>query len=104
MAFSAPIPVSERLSISALRAGSPRSGDDSVPTMPRMNANGIDAIPGLDSGNHAKSAPGIIGGFQTDTAGERTIKARVDIRPPYMLHNAPRVLNRRQYSEYRIVG
>ena len=28
----------------------------------------------------------------------------VQIRPPYMLHSAPRVLNRAQYSEYTMVG
>jgi hypothetical protein len=39
-----------------------------------------------------------------DTAGEKMISTIVEIKPPYMLHNAQRVLNRRQYSENRIVG
>ncbi len=72
--------------------------------MPRMNASGIDTMPGLASGNQAKSTPGIIAVFAPDTAGEKTISTMVEIRPPYMLHSAPRVLNRFQYSEYTIVG
>src|ERR1700676_4413647 len=84
-AFSAPTPVSPRTSISALSTGSPRSPDVSVPTMPRMKASGMDTIPGLASGNHAKSTPGIIDVFAPDTAGENTISTRVEIKPPYML-------------------
>jgi hypothetical protein len=84
--------------------GSPRSGDVNVPTMPRRNASGMDTMPGLASGNQAKSMLGIIAVFAPDTAGEKTISTMVVIRPPYMLHSAPRVLNRCQYSEYRIVG
>ena len=103
-AFSDPTPVSARTSNSALISGSPRSGDVSVPTMPRMNASGIETMPGLASGNHAKSRLGSIAVFAPDTAGEKTISTIVEIKPPYMLHSAPRVLNRGQYSEYRIVG
>src|SRR5882757_10596821 len=103
-AFSAPTPVSARTSNSALTSGSPRSDDVSVPTMPRMKASGIDTMPGLASGNQAKSACGSIAVFAPDTAGEKTISTIVEIRPPYILHSAPRVLNRRQYSEYRMVG
>ena len=75
------------------------SEDDSVPTTPRMNASGIDTMPGLASGNQSKCAPGIIDVFVPDTAGEKMISTMQLIRPPYMLHSAPRVLNRRQYSE-----
>src|SRR3954447_11622110 len=98
-AFSAPIPVSERTSISAFRVGSPGTFDVTVPTMPSRNASGIDTIPGLASGNQAKATLGIIGVLARDTAGEKTINAGVEISPPYMLHSAPRVLNRFQYSE-----
>ena len=35
---------------------------------------------------------------------EKSIRMIDDASPPYMLHSAPRVLNRRQYNEYRIVG
>ena len=38
-----------------------------------MNANGIDTMPGLDSGNQSKLAPGIIDVFVPDTAGEKMI-------------------------------
>src|ERR1700732_790488 len=103
-AFSAPMPVSARTSISAVSAGSGDSREVNVPTIPRMNASGIDTIPGLAKGNHAKSECLSIDVGEPDTAGEKTISTIVEISPPYMLHNAPLVLNRRQYSEYRIVG
>src|SRR6185312_3741154 len=103
-AFSAPTPVSVRTSNSAFTSGLPRSDDVKVPTMPRMNASGIDTMPGLASGNQAKSTFGIIAVLAPDTAGEKMISTIVEISPPYMLHSAPRVLNRSQYSEYRMVG
>src|SRR6185312_5382082 len=103
-AFSAPTPVSARTSNSALISGSPRSADVRVPTMPRMKASGIDTMPGLASGNQAKSACGSIAVLAPDNAGEKTISTIVETSPPYILHSAPRVLNRDQYSEYRIVG
>ena len=81
-----------------------RSGEVSVPTIPRMNARGIDTMPGLASGNQAKSTLGSIAVLAPDTAGEKTISTIVEISPPYMLHSAPRVLNRCQYSENTIVG
>ncbi len=59
---------------------------------------------GLASGNQSKLAPGIIAALLPETAGEKTISTRQLIRPPYMLHRAPQVLNRFQYSEYTIVG
>src|SRR3954454_22384789 len=98
------MPVSARTSNSALSSGSPRSDDVSVPTTPSRNASGIDTMPGLASGNQAKSTLGSIAVFTPETAGEKMISTIVDSRPPYMLHNAPRVLDRAQYSEYRIVG
>ena len=61
-------------------------------------------MPGLASGNQAKSTCGSIAVLAPDTAGEKTISTIVEISPPYMLHSAPRVLNRDQYSEYRIVS
>ena len=67
--------------------------------MPSMKASGIDTMPGLDSGNQLKCSSGNIDVFAPDTAGEKMISTMQLIRPPYMLHNAPRVLNRRQYSE-----
>ncbi len=76
------------------------SREVSVPMMPSANASGMETMPGLASGKKAKSAPGIIAVLLPDTAGENTISTMVEIRPPYMLHSAPRVLNRFQYSEY----
>ena len=67
--------------------------------MPRTNASGIDTMPGFARGNQAKSALGNIAVFAPETAGEKTISTSVEISPPYMLHSAPRVLNRGQYSE-----
>ena len=67
--------------------------------MPRTNASGIETMPGLASGNQSKCAPGIIEVFVPDTAGEKMISTMQLISPPYMLHSAPLVLNRFQYSE-----
>ena len=39
-----------------------------------------------------------------DTAGDKKINSTQLIKPPYMLHSTPVVLNRFQNSEYRIVG
>ena len=39
-----------------------------------------------------------------DTTGESAMRMIADARPPYMLHSAPRVVNRFQNSEYTIVG
>ena len=61
-------------------------------------------MPGLFSGNIAKSTPGPNGVALPENTGEKMISTTALIRPPYMLITAPRVVNRRQKSEYRIVG
>src|SRR3954469_20744682 len=113
-AFSAPAPVSERTSISAYFSRLERSLLVIVPIQPSRNASGIETRPGLSSGNQWKSTEGsviidrlragFVGPGLPDTTGEKTISVIAVIRPPYMLHRAPRVLNRAQKSEYRIVG
>ena len=98
-------PVSARTSNSALISGSPRSGrrqraDDAE----RGTPAGSTRCRGWPAGTRRSPRSGSIAVFAPDTAGEKTISTIVEIRPPYMLHSAPRVLNRCQYSEYRIVG
>ena len=44
-----------------------------------MNASGIDTMPGLASGNQAKSMFGSIAVFAPDTAGEKMISTIVEI-------------------------
>jgi hypothetical protein len=64
-------------------------------------------IPGLLSGNQWKSTPCSIDELSPvvalmappETTGEKMIRMIADPSPPYMLHSAPRVLNRRQNSE-----
>src|SRR3954467_10791222 len=80
-AFSAPAPVRERTSISAYFFAS-CSLDRTVPSQPRMNAAGIETMPGLLSGNQAKSTVLIIDVLLPDTAGENTISTIVMARPP----------------------
>ena len=80
-----------------------------VPSQPRKNASGIETMPGLSSGNQWKSIDGVRDHRQAlpvagstglpDTTGEKMISVTQLISPPYMLHSAPRVLNRFQYSE-----
>ena len=72
--------------------------------MPSRKPTGIEMMPGLLSGNQWKSTPCTIGVGPPETAGENTISTTAVIRPPYMLITAPRVLNRFQNSENRIVG
>ena len=50
--------------------------------MPRMNASGMETMPGLASGNQAKSAPGTIEVSEPETAGEKMIRISVEVRPP----------------------
>ena len=72
-----------RTSISALRSGVPLSaGDVSVPTMPRTKASGIEMMPGLASGNQAKSAHGISDFSEPETTGEKITRPTVMINPP----------------------
>ena len=41
----------------------------------------------------------VIGSTLPETTGENAMSTRQEISPPYMLHSAPRVLNRFQNSE-----
>ena len=56
-------------------------------------------MPGLLSGKMAKLAPGIIDVLAPETTGESAIRMMAAANPPYMLHSAPWVVNRRQNSE-----
>src|SRR5690349_13937877 len=98
------MPVSERTSISDCFAGSSVDFAERVPTAPARNANGIDTMPGFDSGQNAKFASGNIEVAAPETTGENTISRIADPSPAYMLHSAPRVVKRFQNSEYTIVG
>src|SRR5690606_8626004 len=98
------MPVSERTSISDCFAGSSVERPVTVATQPATNASGIDTMPGFDSGHQAKFASGNIAVGEPDTTGENTISRIADASPTYMLHSAPRVVNRFQNSEYTIVG
>src|SRR4051812_8139324 len=97
------IPVSDRTSISACLARSPRSRLSTVPRNPATKDSGIDTIPGLLNGNTAKSRPGKIDVGLPETTGDRATSAKHENSPPYMPHSVPRVLNRRQNSEYSSV-
>src|SRR5699024_2365449 len=93
----------DRTSISACLAGSD-SFEVTVPSQPRKNPSGTDTNAGLVNGNQWKSTLLIMALSDPDTAGENTISTTADTRPPVIDHTEPRVLNRFQYSEYRIDG
>src|ERR1700730_15665175 len=102
---SAKAPVSARTSISAYFAGSAMSCLlSTVARYPSANAIGTEASAGFFSGKIAKSTLGNIDFAVPDTAGDKIISTTELIRPPYMLHSTPLVLNRIQNKEYRIVG
>ena len=52
------------------------------PSQPRKKPSGTETIAGLDSGNQAKSMPGIIAVSEPETTGEKAIRMTALSRPP----------------------
>ena len=71
----------ERTSISACLS-SLVSEEVTEPSQPRKKPSGTETIAGLDSGNQAKSMPGIIAVSDPETTGEKAIRMTALSRPP----------------------
>src|SRR5699024_10912455 len=93
VAFSAPVPVSERTSISAYLALL-NSLEITVPSQPKKNPAGMDTRPGLSSGNQWKSTPWNIEALSPvsgstglpETAGDEMISAPAVVSQPERAH------------------
>src|SRR5699024_3271943 len=102
-ARSEPAPVRERTSISANLAGS-SSEEVTLPSQPRKKPSGTETSAGFVSGKIAKATQEKMASSAPEVTGEKKIRTSAEISPPHMDHSEPRVLNRFQYSEYRIEG